>query len=399
MRTAGTAKSAGTTPGDGPHPFRLNVSDEALSDLHTRLSRTRWTDSVDPGEWDHGTSVAYLRTLVDYWLTTFDWRAREREINALPQFELSMDGSTVHFLHFRGSGDRRIPLIVTHGWPGSFFEMVKLAPLLCRRQRNVNGQTWSFDVVVPSIPGFGFSSRPTAPGLNAWKTADVWAALMTRLGYERFVAQGGDFGAAIGTALALRHQHRLLALHLNYIPGSYEPPLTAGPPLAADEQQFRIDVASWREEEGAYAHLHATRAQTLGVALNDSPAGLAAWLIEKYRSWADCDGDLERRFTRDELLTHVMVYWVTETIHSSMRYYAEMRRAPMTFAGDDFVNVPVGIARFPREAPFPPRAWIARGYNIVHWSDLPRGGHFAAWEEPELLADDLAAFVTALELP
>ena len=398
MAFTGNTRALDAAASVGPQPFDIRIDDAILLDLRWRLAHTRWTDSLDFAGWSCGTNVDYLRLLVDYWLSAYDWRAQEWQINQLPQFELSVEGTRLHFVHARGAGDRTIPIIVTHGWPGSFFEMIKLIPLLTRPRAARDGTTWSFDVVVPSIPGFGFSSRPTTFGVNAWTTADRWVRLMTTLGYERFVAQGGDFGASINTALALRHSRRLLAVHLNYIPGSYGPPLTTAAALAADERQFQIDAAAWRDEEGAYAHVHATRPQTLASALNDSPVGLAAWLIEKYRSWADCDGDIDRRFTRDEILTHIMLYWVTETIHSSMRFYYEMRRAPMTFTATDFVKVPVGIARFAKEAPFPPRRWIARGYNIVHWSDFPCGGHFAAWEEPEMLADDISAFVMSVGL-
>ncbi len=383
--------------GSGPRLVRLAVPEDALSDLRDRLTRTRWTDTVDPGGWDYGVNLPFLQALVDHWLTAYDWRAQEREINRWPHFELMVAGQRVHFLHVRGTGARTIPLLVTHGWPGSFYEMVKLLPWLTR-EHTQSDDVWSFDVVVPSIPGFGFSARPLSSGINAWRTADLWATLMTSLGYDRFVAQGGDFGASIGTALALRHPHRLLALHLNYIPGSYQPPSADRAPLTAEERRFLEEAEAWRDEEGGYAHVQATRPQTLGLALNDSPVGLAAWLIEKYRGWADCDGDVERRFSRDELLTHVMIYWLTETLHASARFYYEMRRAPMAFRPSDFVDVPVGVARFPKEAPFPPRSWIERGYNVVRWSDLPRGGHFAAWEEPELLARDLAEFVSELGL-
>lgn len=379
----------------GIEPFRLTVPEAALADLRERLRRARWTDTIDPSGWQYGTNVAYLKALVGYWLDGYDWRAQERSINRWPQFEAVIQGTRVHFVHVRGASERRVPLVITHGWPGSFLEMSKILPLLSDRRGGGVG-TWSFDVVVPSIPGFGFSSRPAVPGLNAWKTADLWADLMTLLGYERFVVQGGDFGASIGTALALRHKKRVQALHLNYIPGSYKPADDRG--LTDEERAFQTEAAAWYDEEGAYAHLHATRPQTLGLALNDSPVGLAAWLLEKYRSWSDCAGDVETRFSRDDIITHVMVYWLTETIHASIRFYNEMRRAPMVFRPGDFVDVPVGIARFPREAPFPPRSWIARGYNIVHWSELPRGGHFAAWEEPELLASDLGTFLSGIGL-
>jgi pimeloyl-ACP methyl ester carboxylesterase len=279
--------------------FTLSVADATLSDLKGRLRSARWTDTIDPEGWQHGVNIEYLKTLVHYWIDPYDWRAHERYLNSFPQFETVLDETRIHFVHALGSGQQRIPLIITHGWPGSFLEMLKIVPLLCAA-KTWRGATWSFDVVVPSIPGFGFSSRPPGPGMNAWRTADLWARLMTLLGYDRFVVQGGDFGASIGTALALRHGDRVAALHLNYVPGSYSPSRLDA--LTAEERAFLRDAMAWYDEEGAYAHLHATRPQTLGLALNDSPIGLAAWLIEKYRAWSDCGGDIETRFSRDEII-------------------------------------------------------------------------------------------------
>jgi pimeloyl-ACP methyl ester carboxylesterase len=374
------------------------VPQDTLDDLKERLARTRWTDTLDRDSWEHGVSLAYLQSLVGYWETAYDWRGQEDALNEWPHFALTIEGLRLHFVHVRSAGPSAIPIVLTHGWPGSFFEMLKLVRALQGVRNGGHVRPWSFDVVIPSIPGFGFSDRPTRRGMNAWKVADLWAALMTALGYDRFVAQGGDFGASVSTALALRHSERLLGLHLNYIPGSYRPFVTDDTPPTPIEQEFLRDSAAWFDREGAYAHLQATKPQTLGVALNDSPSGLAAWLVEKYRAWSDCDGDITRRFTQDEILTHVMLYWITSTIHSSARFYAETRSAPLAFGPTDFVGAPVGIARFPREAPFPPRAWIARGYNIVQWSDMPSGGHFAAMEEPDALAEDIVRFVTALEV-
>jgi pimeloyl-ACP methyl ester carboxylesterase len=273
--------------------------------------------------------------------------------------------------------------------------MVKLIPLLTDPPDPLD----AFDVVVPSIPGFGFSGRPAGPGMSPRKVADLWAELMAQLGYARFATQGGDFGAAVSTWLGLLHESRLIGIHLNYIPGSYQPHITAAdPPLTPDEKAFLEARAEWVRMEGAYSHLHATKPQTPAFALNDSPAGLAAWIVEKFRGWSDCGGDVERRFTKDELLTNIMIYWVTETIHSSMRLYYESSRAPLAFAMDARVRVPCGVARFPLEMPSPPREWVERGFNVERWTDMASGGHFAAMEEPERLAADIRAFFRPLRV-
>ncbi len=228
--------------------------------------------------------------------------------------------------------------------------------------------------------------------MNLFRTAELWAGIMEELGYARFAAQGGDLGAGVSTILGLRHAHRMIGIHLNYIPGSFRPHLEPGTKLNDAEEAFLKGVARWSDESGAYAHVQRTRPQTAAYGLNDSPAGLAAWILEKFREWSDCEGDLYNRFSRDELLANVTLYWMTETIHSSFRLYFEGRKAPLQFGPGDFIQAPCAIAHFPKELPFPPRTWIERGYNIQHWIDMPQGGHFAAAEEPNLLAEDIRAF-------
>jgi pimeloyl-ACP methyl ester carboxylesterase len=251
-----------------------------------------------------------------------------------------------------------------------------------------------FHVVVPSLPGFGFSERPSAPGMNTFRTADLWLALMRELGYGRFVAQGGDIGANVSSVMAWKHPESVLALHLNYIPGSYRPWVDdTTPPLGSEEIRFQREAQDWHDEKGGYWHVQATQPQTLGFALNDSPIGLAAWLIDKYRDWADCDGVIERRFSRDELLTHVSLYWFTETIASSCRMYLESRKAPLAFGRGERIAVPCGVLRLAKEEPMPPRAWVERAYNVVRWTEKAKGGHFAAWEEPDVFATDVREFV------
>jgi pimeloyl-ACP methyl ester carboxylesterase len=282
-------------------------------------------------------------------------------------------------------------LIITHGWPGSFLEMLKLIPLLT--EPDASG--FCFDVVIPSLPGFGFSDKPRTPGMSTARIANIWTELMEALGYFRFSVQGGDFGSGVATFLGLRHADRVMAIHLNYVPGSYMPDLD-GTQLTEEERQFLKDRDRWYDENGAYAHVQSREPQTLGCALNDSPAGLAAWILEKFRLWADCHGDLSKRFTRDEMLANVMLYWTTRTITSSCRLYYETRHQPVHFARGERVGAPCAIARFPFESPFPPRSWVERGYNVQRWSEMPTGGHFAAMEEPELLAKDIRAFFSTV---
>lgn len=363
-----------------------------MEDLRLRLARTRWLDEIPGSDWEYGVDLRFMHELCDYWKDQFDWLAQVEKLSELHHFCCDVDGTRIHFIHERGKGPSPIPLILTHGWPGSFLEMLKIIPLLTDPASHGGDPSVSFDVVVPSLPGFGYSSRPTQPGMNTFSIADLWTRLMVKLGYDRFAAQGGDFGASVSTILGLRHSDHVLGVHLNYIPGSYRPEIEPGAKLAPVEESFLSDVERWYTDHGAYAHLQRNTPQTASYGLNDSPAALAAWIVEKFRDWADCDGDVEKRFSKDDLLTNVTLYWMTETIHSSCRLYYEAKKKPLQFAKGERVRVPCGVARFPKEAPFPPRAWIERGYNVQHWTEMPRGGHFAAAEEPESLAKDLADF-------
>jgi pimeloyl-ACP methyl ester carboxylesterase len=364
-------------------PFRVEIPESALSDLRDRIARTRWPDAGGAAGWEEGPPVAFLRELAAYWLERFDWRKVEARLNALSNCIASIDGLAIHFLHLRGRGPSPFPIVLTHGWPGSFLEMLEIAPRL----------SGEFDLVVPSLPGYGFSERPSTEGVNPVRIAEIWAKLMTGLGYERFGAQGGDWGATVSTRLALAFPERVAAIHLNYVPGSYAPHLGPGSrPLSPDEQKFIAGRDRWHDEEGAYGHLQASRPRTPAYALNDSPVGLLAWIVEKFRNWSDCGGDVESRFSKDELLANVSLYWLTRTIGSSMRLYAEARAVPLAFRAGERVGVPCAVARFPKEAPMPPREWVERAYDVVRWTEMPRGGHFAALEAPELLAEDVREF-------
>ncbi|KVE31672.1 multidrug MFS transporter [Burkholderia vietnamiensis] len=373
-------------------PFNIEIPDHALADLRRRLRDTR-VPLLTPAEpWQQGVDGAWLRELTAYWAERFDWRAAEQALNRLPQFVADVDGQRVHFIHRRGAGPNPYPLVITHGWPGSVFEFDALIERLCDPAAFGGDPHDAFDVVVPSLPGFLFSPPPAAPGVAAFQVADCWAALMAGLGYRRFGAQGGDFGAAVSIALGARHAGVVDGIHLNYLPGSYEPASDAAAPLTDEEQAFVRARAEWAALEGGYAHLHMTRPQTLAAALNDSPAGLAAWIAEKFRAWSDCDGDVARRFSHDTLLTGISLYWFSACIGSSMQMYWENRLQPMRFAAGQRVTVPVAFARFPKEISRPPRSWVERVFDVVQWTDMPSGGHFAAMEEPDLLADDIRRF-------
>lgn len=377
--------------------YKINVAEEVLQDLARRLDATRWPDTLDGSGWSLGTDLAYMRELVRYWRRDYDWRAEERALNERPQFRTTIDGLPIHFVHVRGKGHNPMPLVITHGWPGSFVEMTKIIPLLTDPAAHGGSPDDSFDVVVPSLPGYGFSARPTKRGMNQNKIAAIWAELMERLGYRKFGAQGGDWGAAVSTALGLDHRERIIGVHLNYIAGRFLLGGTINEPQQDETARIFLDqLRAWWDADGGYNHQQATKPQTLGFGLNDSPAGLAAWIIEKFHRWSDCGGELERIFTKDELLTNVMVYWVTETIHSSTRLYYESRAEPLRLSPSNRVEPPVAVALFPKEIPMPPRALAERGYNIVRWTEMPKGGHFAAMEQPELLAEDIRTFFRPL---
>jgi pimeloyl-ACP methyl ester carboxylesterase len=371
-------------------PFTASVSQWVLDDLNWRLKHIRWPDEITGSDWNYGADLSYMKELAEYWLHTFNWRKIENEINGYPNFIAAIGGHEVHFLHIKGKGKRSIPLLITHGWPGSFLEMMKLIPLL------IEGPDLSFDLVIPSVPGFGFSGKITEPGCNSSFVADLWHQLMTELGYERYGAQGGDIGSGISTWLSLKYPANVMGLHLNYISGSYKPYLRDGEQLSAEVLEFQETGAAWSAREGAYAYMHATKPLTAAYGLNDSPVGLCAWIIEKFNGWSDNKGYIENAFTKDELLANVTLYWVTQTIHSSMRIYNENSRKSLAFGKDDYIKVPVGFAKFPKELPTPPRSYIEKGFNIKHWTELPAGGHFAAVEQPDLLAWDIRNFFSKL---
>lgn len=381
-------------------PFTIAVSDQQLATLKDRLRGTRWPASFagnqDDDARDYGADFAFVRHLSQFWQERFDWRAREAQLNHLPQYHALIDGLNIHFVHQPGIGPAPLPLVLTHGWPGSFVEMERLVPLLADPGSHGGDPKDAFHVVVPSLPGYGFSDAP-GPGVSSRQIAALWAKLMGGLSYARFGAQGGDIGAGVSTWLGFDHPDRVLGLHLNYIPGSYRPPLAEGEPLlTVEESDFLKRAAAWYEEEGGYGHVQGTRPQTLAYGLSDSPVGLAAWIAEKFRAWTDSTG---QGVSLDAMLTNISLYWFTNTIGSSVRLYRENRRQPVHFGPGERVLPPLSVAVFPRELPMPPRSWVERVYDVHRWTIMSQGGHFAAMEEPELLAADIrAAFRPLREL-
>ena len=387
-----------TAPESRIDPFTINVPDSTLTDLTSRLARTRMPDEPDGAGWQLGTNQAYLRQLVDYWRDDFDWRAQERRLNRFDQFKTTIDGLDIHFVHQRSKEPGAFPLILTHGWPGSFAEFSKVIGPLTDPVAHGGRAEDAFHVVVPSIPGYGFSERPSQLGYGRDRTAAIFAELMSRLGYENYGAQGGDLGAGISRSLALNDRTHVAGLHLNLC--SAEPPDPENPTVGippAEVALMRERAAFWTDEERGYSHMHSTKPQTLGYSLNDSPVGLAAWIVEKYRSWCDCEGNPETKFTKDELLTSITIYWVTETATSAARYYYEGRHSGAP-PNTQRVEVPTACAAFPKEFRFTPRVWLEARYNLTRFTMMPSGGHFAASEEPALLVDDLRAFFRTLRM-
>jgi len=380
-------------------PFVVQVPDAVLEDLQTRLRHTRYPDEIFGAEWDYGTDLAYQRELITYWAEDFDWRAQERQINAFDHYKTMIDGLDIHFIHQRSPVESATPLLISHGWPGSFLEFMKvIGPLTDPVAYGGNAED-AFHVVVPSVPGFGFSDKPSERGYGPAQMGDIFAKLMERLGYQRYGAQGGDWGSAITRRLAAEHPNRVIGLHLNLI--SAEPPPGVDDPEAgvpaAELERMRERQAFWAPERG-YSDIQGTKPQTLGYALNDSPAGQAAWIIDKVHILCDCPRGHEQKFTKDELLANITLYWVTQTATSASRIYFESRRQAGNGTGGNagYLEVPTGAALFPNEIALPPRKWAEARFNIVHWTEMPRGGHFAALEEPELYVEDVRAFFGSL---
>ena len=370
----------------GTRPFKINIAQDILDDLKNRLKNTRWPDEIINSGWDYGTNLSYLKELVSYWGSEFDWRKQEEQINSFPQFMTEIGGLKIHFIYIKGQGKNPIPLLLLHGWPSTFIQMLKIAPLLSGPGKGQEGI--SFDLVIPSLVGYGFSDASHEPGMSVSKMAGIFHELMAGvLAYDKYALRGGDLGAGIALQMALLYPEYVIGLHTG---GTY--PRIIGElsdDLTAAEKAYVENVRAWMQEEAAYAQVHATKPQTLAYALNDSPAGLAAWIVEKFRKWSDCGGDVEKRFTKDELLTNLTIYWATQTINSSMRLYYETVRNPGIWGR---IKVPTA-ALMPMKDMFPtPREWVMRTQNPTHYKEISRGGHFLEWEEPELVASDIREF-------
>jgi len=378
-----------------PMPFELHVPDAAIADLRERLARTRWPDQT-PGEpWAHGTDVAYLQALVAHWRERFDWRAQEARLNAWPQFKVPLHGIDLHYLHVPGKGPNPYPLLLSHGWPGSVFEFMQIIPRLTDPARFGGDEADAFTVVAPSLPGYGLSFASGQPRFGIEQIADCFAELMTGvLGYPRFAAQGGDWGGFVTSRLGAVHADKLLGIHINLLGVRRDPKMLADP--TPEEQVFIGALEHWIKEETGYQAIQGTKPQTLAFGLSDSPAGLAAWIVEKFRTWSDCGGDVESVFSKDELLANIGLYWFTGAIGASFWPYYARLHGPWPIP-DSGVHVPTGYAEFPREIVRPPRSVAERLYkNIQRWSVMPRGGHFAALEQPEALAREIVEFFRPL---
>jgi pimeloyl-ACP methyl ester carboxylesterase len=374
-----------------PEPFTLHSSPEALEDLRARLRATRWPDAPEDAGWSMGTDLDYLRELCAYWADGFDWPAQQAALAQLPHLRVPVGGLGIHVVHARAVAPVGpvLPLVLTHGWPDSFWRYSKVIPMLTDPGRYGADPADAFDVVVPDLPGFGYSDRPTGQPLDSIAVAELWAELMKVPGYQRFGAAGGDLGSHVSRYLALNQPERVVAVHRTDaglpVPGAIPTD------LSPEERAWLDGAAAWGASEGAYAAVHRTKPQTAAFGLNDSPVGLAAWIVEKLRAWSDCDGDIERRFSKDEILTNVTIYWLTQTIGSAMRmYYANAAIAPAQIARR--VEVPSGFAIFAGDIVRPPRAWLERTTNLVRVTEPARGGHFAPFEEPELYAQELRDF-------
>jgi epoxide hydrolase len=377
-------------------PFRLSWSDEALADLRARLASTRLPAAVAGAGWDYGTEPGFLADLLEHWRTGYDWRAAEAGLNAMPQFITEVAGQPLHYVHVRGRGPDPLPLLFSHGWPGSFWEVHKILGPLTDPAAYGGDPADAFDVVAPSLPGYGFSPDPGAPGMGTGRIAELFGALMTDvLEYDRYGLQGGDWGSVITSRLAYAHPDRVAGLHLN-MAGLRPDTGPDAPPLTGDEEAFLAAMRRWQAREGGYQDIQGTKPQTLAYALTDSPAGLAAWIVEKFRTWSDCDGDLTSVYTMDELLTNIMIYWVSGCIGSSVRLYTEARRDGWRLPVGERVEVPTAFARFPAELSQPPREWVERAYRVERWTEFPRGGHFAALEQPVALVEDVREFFRPL---
>lgn len=374
------------TPASDITPFAIDVPDDVLDDLRDRLRNTRWPDT-GPGEpWEYGTDRDYLQDVCRSWAEEYDWRRAEKRLNSFDQFTTEIDGQNIHFIHARSPEPDALPLLMTHGWPGSVVEFLSVIEPLRDPVRQGGSASDAFHVICPSLPGYAWSGPTTTPGWDVRRVATAWAALMERLGYRRYGAQGGDWGSMVTTQLAIVDPSHLVGIHLNMpVCG---PPADGGEMTDAEAEDF-ARVADYLENGSGYAAIQGTRPQTLSYGLTDSPAGLAGWILEKFHAWTDHDGDLETTVGRDDLLTNLTTYWTTGTINSSTRLYFESKKSGLFGPADQKVDVPTAVALYPREILTSPRSWLEAAFDLQRVAEMPRGGHFAALEVPELFVDDV----------
>ena len=376
---------------DAITPFRCDIPQDVLDDLRERLRRTRFPDEVNDENWSYGTDLAYLKELCEYWREKFDWRQQEAALNRFDNFKTEIEGLSLHFIHARSPHENAMPLVITHGWPGSVVEFLEIIDPLRDPTAHGGDAADAFHVVCPSIPGYGFSEAARKSGMHPRRVSEIVAQLMARLGYERYGAQGGDWGSMISQGLGIVDPEHCAGIHLNMIfagpPAGVENPMEG---LTPQELANLAEAQRIQNEEMGYFRIQSTKPQTLGVGLNDSPAGLASWIVEKFRTWSDCDGDIESVYTKDRLLANITLYWVTGSITSSTRLYCETTR--VTELGSADHDVPLGCAIFPKELIRAPRRWVESHFNVKQWTEMPRGGHFAAMEQPELLVEDVRSF-------
>ena len=389
-------------------PFMIDVPQSTLNDLQERLARTRWPQAVAEDGWESGASLSYMKELVNYWQSNYDWRRQEAFLNSFANYQADIEGVNIHFVYEHGKGPKPIPLILTHGWPSCFYEFHKIIPMLTDPTRFGGDPMDAFDVIVPSLPGYGFSARVPGPG-GSLRTPELWTKLMTQiLGFKRFGAHGDDIGAYVTNRLGLEYPDHLIGLHVTLAAKPYTETMYTDPETGesrerkSDQTDTTLTLGNVQSGPDGYSYIQRTKPQSLAYGLDDSPAGLAAWIIQRWRDWSDCNGDIERRFSKDELLTNVMIYWVTKTIATSFLFYSEWNdntlQAPKgtnsrPLDRDEHISVPSAFALFQGG---PTREEAKRAYNLWRYTVMPKGGHFAAMEEPELLVDDLRAFFRLL---
>ncbi len=367
-------------------PFTINISEEQITDLRNRINNTRWAEEECVNDWSQGIPLTYVREIADYWANQYDWRKSEQYLNTFDHYQTNINDLDIHFIHQKSPHPDAYPLIITHGWPGSIIEFHKVIQPLVDPTKHGGKAEDAFHVICPSLPGYGFSGKPSVSGWGVEKIAETWDQLMVRLGYENYGAQGGDWGAAVTTQIG-RNVGHCDAIHINMPIGRPTPESLQDP---TDEEKSALEGLTYYQEwDSGYSKQQSTRPQTLGYGLVDSPVGQMAWIIEKFWSWMDCDGHPENTLTRDELLDNVMLYWLTASGASSARLYWESFGS---FGGGDKVELPTGVASFPKEIIRSPRRWCEESYNITHWTTMPKGGHFGAFEQPELFINDLRIF-------